>query len=233
MFANYVTTEEFFRLGFDRNKRLVKEADAAAVLQAATHLVQQDLRNRRYDLTRLQIPRMFDGIASGVTVTYGDRTSTSIEVDGENRFVVDYRSSTPATFTLEGSYDNVTWNSVYDPYAAEADKAVRLLCNEQKRYSVSFSETYRYYRYVLTDVASSVTYAAYMVDTALDMLFVYRAVMTSLFSRLSDNDDMITAIYRESKSAYENLIAGLVMNYDSDGDGQIDTNVVVRRVAWR
>jgi hypothetical protein len=233
MFSNYVTTEEFYRLGTDRNKRIVKEDDAAAALAAATHQIMQDLRNRRYDLSRLQIPRMFDSIHRNQTVTYGDRTSGAIEVDGENRFVVDFQSTDPAVFTLEGSYDGITFTTVYNPYSQEDDKAVRLLCNERKRYSTAFSDAYRYYRYVLSDCASTVTYAAFMVDTALDMLFVYRAVMISLFSRLSDNDDVITAVYREAKQMYESLMSGLVLNYDMDGDGVPDKGVVMRRVAWQ
>ena len=233
MFANLVTVEEFYRLGTDKAKRLVSEDDAAAALTAATHLVQMDLRSRHYDLSKVQLPKMFDGIMHGQTVSYGNRTSDYVISNGEARLVIDYKSSSPAVFTLEGSHDGVYWVDVYDPYTTDPDKAVRITCTEAKRYSVAFSEQYTYYRYVLSEADSSVTYSAYLVDTVLDMLFIYRAVMVNLQSRLSDNDDMITAIYNEYRRMYSEYIAGMVVSYDSDGDGIPDVNSMSRNIAWR
>lgn len=209
--AEFIRTCDVSRFGEDVPGRL------GSALATATGRVATYLRRRGYESSLLYIPRMFDGIAYGATTTRTTSgASDAIQALGETRFVVDYRSEGAATFSLMGSTDGTNWKPVHDTTGQE----VILTVTGTGHHTVTWSEQFSYYRYVI-ETGESVTFAAFLVDTSADAAIIYTAAQIILLPYIGDSGT-VTALYAECKALAESEIQNFAGAYDYDNSGTIE-----------
>ena len=99
--------------------------------------------------------------------------------------------------------------------------------------SLTVLEQYAYYRLNVT-TSVSVTYTAFMVDGSVDELVMLKTCELAYLPHIGD--DTIAERYIEMRNLYNESISALAADYDSDGDGEIDTdeqNTTPRQTAYR
>lgn len=231
MLTNYITYSELLDTAPRLERWIESDTEAVRALNTATRDVGNDLRKRGDDISRLYVPLVFDAgdYADDVAKT-ANYTSAGLEADNELRFVVEIRSDVSCVFRLESSEDDTT----YRPARGVDGADVVLNLSTVGRYGVVLLEPSRYYRYTLETSASTV-YRAFMVETGCDRLIMYKAIELLMFPLLGDSE-ATRAVYGEAAAKYVDALSGLVLDYDADRDGAIDTeerNNTVRRMAWR
>jgi hypothetical protein len=218
MFASYVTPEEVItrydvqRWGGDDWQTVLR-----AKLAAARMDVGEDLRARGFNLALLSLPLMFDTLSNYDTTTSAGRTSASIEGENANRVVFDCRTAAMnASVTLQGSHDDTHWETI----PMINGQPLVMNASEAKIYTQVFPGRYSNYRYIL-EADGSIQYSVFLTDTSTDLLVIYRAIILLLLPYSADNNS-VTAIYTDMRSAYDNAISTLRASYDADNSGTID-----------
>ena len=222
MLQLYVTPAEL--KSFHPIDRFVKsDAELLTALSAAAYDVSEELRARGFLSMGVQPPRMFDALTDYAEITKAAAfTSDDIDARSEGRFVVVNASglSTAATFTLQGSHDATTWRNVM---GMDGTPLV-LTVLEAGTYSSLFYEHYPHYRYVLS-TSESITYSPYLVDSSIDSLIRYRAILTA-FLPYADSNTTLREICDYCQERYSVGFNKLLLDYqqDTDGDGEVDDN---------
>ena len=193
-----------------------------ASLGTAAYTLAETLRGRGIDPSRVQVPTMFEAVAEYEAIRYlaGEHTTTSVKGGNASRLVLDLRTevTSPVTVRLEGSQDETTWRTVH----AVTGRPAVIEAQADGIASVLFVARHAYYRAVL-ESSETVDAALYLVDTAPDACIRWGAVASALLPAI-DSNTTIERVYAEARMMYDDALGKLVLDYDRDGDGTIDTH---------
>jgi hypothetical protein len=215
MFRAYLKSDEL--LSICDISRFVKGTQLQSAINSAIWILSRELRNRDYDLTRLYIPNMFDSLDVFKTCVGLGGFSDSIIGNSEQRFCFDMKTDVQCSVTLYGSNDNSTFVQV----SGISGEPFILNVSGIGLHSAIFPETFKYYKYYLDSENAPVEYSAFLVDTSLDLLIIYRTIVNVLSPVLSDNSSIL-AIYKNFKELYEIELSNLNIPYDADESGIIE-----------
>lgn len=157
-------------------------------------------------------------------LTLTDATKSDEDEIERRRVVINTTALTDeATILFEGTNDsdNETWSTVKDD----------IVITEEGEYTFKINDTYKYYR--LT-ASGTITYTAYLVETAWELPHLYKSLELIYHSLNALSGD----VYLEKAMYYKDLFNESFQNapysYDADDDDDVDeTDVEVNRVHFR
>lgn len=223
MFACYVSPDEFYA-AYDV-RQWIEPSETDTKLRNAAAIVANDLRSRGVDTSRLMPPTMLNSdTLYGESTETADKTFSAVTAVNVGRMVVEVTSGGPSVFTLEGSKDGTTYFSIRD---ISTGTEAALDCPGAGLYSFTFFEQYSYFK-LSVETDDPVTFRAYLIDTSLDELIIFKTLETGLFLVL-DADDRAKDMYDRARVKYEELATSLKFRYDADGDGSDDGEYSMQR----
>lgn len=214
MFKNYISYTEFLEY-FPQSTKIETTNNIAVALNNASVIVSNDLRKMDIDVSRVYVPKMFDGDVRNAQITKTDYESAGIALGNEKRLVVDVSNVTSATFYLDGSNDNTNWNRFEEIDGTQFTLPV----TDIGLHSKLFVDAYSYIRY---GISGEATYSIYIVDTAFDLLIMYKTLELISMGKLG-YDGAAEVLYEQSKSIYNSMINNIRFDYDVNNDGSVDT----------
>jgi len=208
MFACYLTPEEFFAAHAVQNFIPVELCEQR--IRNAALVVANDLRTRGVDTAGLMPPKMLVGSTLYEAVTKSsDYTGDSVQAAESSRLVVKVTSESFATFGLEGSKDETTWDAIHDVISGNS---LALEVSGIGTFSSRYFEQYPYYRLKL-DTDESITFTAYLVDDSVSQLIEWKTLEDGMFLVLNvENSTHQLSV--ASRKRYSELIASIKDEYD-------------------
>lgn len=176
----------------------------------------QDLKKLGKDIKLFSTPYELQAETTVTGATTGTATTNE---DAVERMMLVVNTTGDGTWTLKGSNDNVTFNTVTTLTTA-LDTVTTL--NEM------FSTPYKYYR--LDYSGSGAVYSGYLVSTAFFLAHVYKSLSLVYQSLTSESDDfwLNKAVYYNEK--YNQEINNLMADYDTDESGDVDSEETLTKL---
>lgn len=188
------------------------ETDFSKFKAGAETKVCLDLKNKGYDLRKLQTPLVLlneEKIGTG---------ETNAEEDKTNRLRLVYNFAINADgneFTLQGanvSSDNTIWNDI----------KTRVV-DSSGEYSVIFTDAYKYYR-IKYNFIEPLTPVIALIETNYDILFIYKWLELIMMNGSKQQNDKYWLKMLYFKENYDAQLNSMVISIDENEDGEIENS---------
>jgi hypothetical protein len=114
-----------------------------------------------------------------------------------------------ATVNIEGSNDSSTWYDI---------TTLSITATGIETYNLPVR--WENYRYVST-ITTSATWAIYLTDAAVETAMAYKVASLVTQNQIAKGDSQ-KALYESYEATYQQLLAALAIDYDSDDSGSIE-----------
>lgn len=224
MLRSFITDEDLKKYHPNLKRQLwTSQSDYSEQIAEALHIVLTDLNNRQVNPRLLMIP--FDLLSNGTTANFAtsitltnSATGTGIQAgtygDRNYRRLVfnDTNISGTWAITLQGSNDNRTFQNA----------GASLTATDIGEQSVIFSNQYKYYRYLMDEVANgSISFSAYLVEDIWDKLVIYKTFELIFQDFMKAQNDQFDILAHSYQTRYESELSAVKYLYDSDDNGAI------------
>lgn len=192
-----------------------EEADYSPQKQQAISEVRTELINRGFKPAEI-MPRQYIR-HSGITETADHSSETESEDEAARlRYVLDVKTFTPGglkTFTLLGSNDKTLWKEL-DTRKAESIGTITFLLRS----------SYLFYRLNVSVTGGSIDYEAFLCDTGIERLVMYKWLELILLDRFTEENDSYHLKMKYFRGEYETLLNRIRIWADRDGSGSLSSN---------
>lgn len=194
------------------NYKWTGENDFDKFKSGAEVKVATDIKNKGFDLRKLQTPLML--IDETLTVT---GTGDSFE-DTTNRLRLVYNviaTTGSNSFILQGSNDDENWHNIQTVTISGAGES-----------SVVFTNAYKYYRASYT-IGTSLNIDIYLVETNYDILFCYKQLELILMNASKTQNDQWWNKMLYFKESYDEQLNTMRISVDENDDEDITSDETV------
>jgi hypothetical protein len=192
-----------------------EEEDYSMQKQQALNEVRTELISRGFKPAEI-MPRLYLRHA-GITETADHETEPTGEDEAARlRYVLDVKVFTAGglkTFILEGSNDKSSWFEL-DTRKAEAVGIVTFL----------LAGSYLYYRLRVSVTGGAIDYDAFLCDTGIERLVMYKWLELILLDRFTEENDHYHLKMKYFRGEYESLLNKIKIWEDENGDGHVNGN---------
>jgi len=197
------------------------ETDYSKQKEKATQFVFNQLLQKRYDVKQL-MPEMVLR-ASGTSITADEDTTAVEDTINRLRIVIDNITNTTSakTITLQGSdTEDGTFTDVTTVTVATADTLQ----------TVTFTDTYKFYRLNTAVISGAIDYRAYLTETVYDELFGCKWLVFILADIRKSEGDQFDLKMQYYENMYNDLMNSAMLYIDTNADGVPDvsreTNII-------
>ncbi|MCC6865760.1 MAG: hypothetical protein IT280_06320 [Ignavibacteria bacterium] len=192
-----------------------EETDFTPQKIQALEIIKTELRSMGY-LPAEIMPRLYIRY-SGTTETTNHITQpTNTDLAARLRFVLDVKQYTAGgekIFTLQGSNDKQTWFDI-DSRKAESAGVITFL----------ITSSYLYYRLNNVITGGEIDYEAFLCDTGIERLLIYKWLELILLDRISEERDQYHLKMEYFRKEYEGLMEKMRIWKDFNQDGKLSKN---------
>ena len=175
----------------------------------STQFVFNQLIQKGYDVKKLMPELILRD--SGTTLSATETSVPAQDTINRLRLVIDNISCTVSgkVLTFKGSNDNVTYQTI-DTITINTDSV---------RESITFFDTYQYYKLTTTITSGVIDYRAYLTETVYDELFACKWLVFIFADLRKQDGDQFDLRLRFYEDMYNQLMNGVTIYIDSNQDG--------------
>lgn len=185
------------------------ETDWSEQKARSTQFVFNQLIQKGYDVKKLMPELVLRN--SGTSLSATETSVPAQDTINRLRLVIDNISCTVSgkVLTFKGSNDNVTYQTI-DTITINTDSV---------RESITFFDTYQYYKLTTTITSGTIDYKAYLTETVYDELFACKWLVFIFADLRKQDGDQFDLRLRFYEDMYNQLMNGVTIYIDSNQDG--------------